>query len=57
VQQLVDNLKKSTNDVHDKVKEQLVPALQEELDQLRERLKQSGREEEVDDAQRLIDEI
>jgi len=55
--QLVDNLKKSTNDVHDKVKEQLVPALQGELDQLRERLKQSGREEEVDGAQRLIDEI
>lgn len=57
VRQLADNLEKSTNDVHDKVKEQWVPALQEELDQLRERLKQSGREEEVDDAQRLIDEI
>ncbi len=57
VKQLVDNLEKSTNDVHDKVKKQWVPALQEELDQLRERLKQSGREEEVDDAQRLIDEI
>ncbi|MCI5224654.1 MAG: MCE family protein [Candidatus Electrothrix sp. AR4] len=57
VKQLVDSLGKSREDIHNQVEKELVPALQSEIDQLRERLKQDGREEEINDVQKMVDEL
>ena len=57
VKQLVESLGKSGEDIHNQVEKELIPALQNEIDQLRERLKQNGREEEMNDVQKMIDEI
>lgn len=57
IQELADSLDKSADDVHRQMKNQLVPALQNELELLRERLQRVGREEEVDDVQKMIDKL
>lgn len=57
VKQLVDSLEKTSKDTHEQVTKQVIPALQNEIDQLRERLKQNGREEEINEVQKMIDEM
>ncbi|WPD21868.1 MAG: hypothetical protein SD837_16865 [Candidatus Electrothrix scaldis] len=57
IQEFANSLNKSADDVHRQVENQLVPALQNELEQLRERLQRVGREEDAHDVQKMIDEL
>jgi uncharacterized protein YoxC len=57
IQEFANSLNKSADDVHRQVENQLVPALQDELEQLRERLQRVGREEDAHDVQKMIDEL
>ena len=57
IQELADSLNKSADDVHSQLKNQLVPALQKELELLRERLQRVGREEDARDVQKMIDKL
>lgn len=55
--QLLDEIKRSGAAFREKVQKELVPRLQEEIDKLKERLRELGREKEVEPLQTKMDEI
>jgi len=55
--QLLDEMKRSGAAFRDKVQKDLVPRLQEEIDKLREKLREQGREKEAEPLQTKMDEM
>jgi len=57
IQGLADELKKAEKAVRDKINEEILPLLKEELNNLRERLRELGREKEVEPLEVQIEKI
>jgi len=55
--QLLEEMKRSGAAFRDKIQKDLAPKLQEEIDKLQERLRELGREKEVEPLQTKMDEI
>lgn len=57
IQKFVEDFNNAQKDVQDKLRNEIIPQLQQELDKLREQLKKEGREDELDKIDEEMNEV